>query len=319
MASSPQDRARTLPLRVLEHICAEELWAPGQRVLLAVSGGLDSTVMLHLLARARSGHKGHIEVCSLDHGLRVESASEVEGVRRQAEALRLPFHAFELHVSPGPNLAARAREARRAALLSVGADRIATAHQRDDQAETVLYRLLRGSGGTGLAGMAALDPPWCRPLLREPREVLRAWAEAEGLSWVEDPSNASSQRGQLRHLLPLLDEIQGGAAEALARSARLLARDDDFLEELTDSAWRRVAVDGGLSWAAWKAEPPAIQLRLLRRLCAGCRVQVRADQLEAVLRWRPQGGGRLGLSGEFELRYDAGILSLQSSGRIDEP
>lgn len=310
-------RARTLPLRALEAVRQQRLWRPGDRVLLAVSGGVDSVVMMHLLARTQRGHGGLLEVACVDHGLRAEAGEEQHGVGEQAGALGLPFHALKLSLARGADLMARARDARRAALSELGADRVATAHQRDDQAETVLLALLRGSGATGLAAMRALDPPWCRPLLREPRAVLAAWARAEGLSWYEDPSNAGSLRGRLRALMPLLDELHGGASAALARSGRLLAREDALLEALTDQAAGRVCRDEGLDLDALRQEPEAIQLRLLRRLCRACPTSPRADQLEAALRWEPVSGAALPLPGGWRLEARSGLL-LARAPRVAE-
>lgn len=310
-AALPWVEARTLPQRVLELIRTGGLWAPGDRVLLAVSGGLDSTVLLHLMASLRAAHRGQLEVCSVDHGRRPEAVAEVASVGRQAAELGLPFHPVSLNLAPGPNLAARARDARREALAGLGCDRIATAHQRDDQAETVLLHLLRGSGATGLSAMRALDPPWCRPLLNEPRPVLHAWAKLQGLSWSEDPSNPTSTRGRLRRILPLLDELHGGASEALARSGRLLGREDLFMNELMNIEWSRLSREGGLDWAGLIQTPEALRLRLLRRLAEPCPGVVRADQLEAALRWEPQGGARLPLPEGWSLRYRGGVLSLE--------
>lgn len=259
-------RARTLPRRVLEQIRSQRLWQPGDTVLVAVSGGLDSTVLLELLWRTRDAHGGVLSVLTVDHGLRPDSGQDVAHVLEHARRLAVPFRTVALDLARGPDLYARARAARRAALVGEGTHRIATAHHRDDQAETVLQRLASGSGGTGLAAMRSLDPPWCRPLLREPREVLRAWAEAEGLAWRDDPSNPSSQRGRLRGLLDGLEaELREGARAGLARSAALLARDDAFLEALvdrTDGLWQ----DDGLSVAVLSTLDPSLQARALRRL-----------------------------------------------------
>lgn len=305
-------RSRTLPQRVLGFVRQHKLWAPGQRVLVAVSGGVDSTVLLEVLAQTAGAHGGRLEVASLDHGLRPESADEVALVRAHAERLGLPFWTTRLSLPPGPNLYARGRAVRQEALCSRGADRIATGHHQTDQAETVLHHLLRGSGSRGLRGMQPLSAPWCRPLLDEPREVLEAWARAEGLRWVEDPSNADSQRGALRRLMPSLDTIHGGAVGALARSGRLLAREDALLSSLTDAAWARCEDGAGLAVARLHQEHPAIQLRLLRRLTKNCPKPVRADQLEAFLDWAPQGGGRLPLPAGWALVYRGGILTVDS-------
>ncbi len=315
MCPSPQASARTLPLRVLEGLRRHRPWAPGDRVLLAVSGGVDSVTLMHVLARLGPAHGGLLSVASVDHGLRPEAGAEVALVGEQARALGLPFHPIQLNVAPGTDVQSRARDARRAALLAQGALVIATGHQRDDQAETVLMALLRGSGAAGLSAMRAVDPPWCRPLLEEPREVIAAWAHAEGLRWAEDPSNPGSLRGRLRALMPQLEALHGGAGEALARSGRLLAREDALLEALTEAAWGRVAEGGGLDLQRWRVEPEAIQLRLLRRLCAPMPRAPRADQLEQALSWSARSGATLGLSGGFALVSEGGLLRL----RLPEP
>jgi tRNA(Ile)-lysidine synthase len=234
-------------------------------------------------------------------------------VGRVARDLGLPFIGRSLGITPGPNLQARARDARREALLAQGADHICTAHHEDDQAETVLLHLLRGSGAAGLKGIALADPPWCRPLLQEPKAVLRAWAEREGLRWTDDPSNPSSQRGELRRLLPALDNIHGGAQGALARSARLIARDDALLEALTEARCAQALDASGLDVALTRAEHPALQLRMLRRLvrASGCAEIVRADQLEAALPFEAREGSGLPLPGGWSLRVVGGRFTLQ--------
>jgi tRNA(Ile)-lysidine synthase len=303
--------ARTLPKRVLEAIRRHEMWQPSDPVLLAVSGGMDSTVLLHVLAELAPAHKGQLAVASVDHGLRPEAAEEVAAVGRAAADLGLRFHALRVDLPPGPNLAARARDARRVALVGVGIDRIATAHHRDDQAETVLFHLLRGAGTRGLRGMVAIDAPWCRPLLYEPREVLAEWARAHDLAWAEDPSNPTSQRGALRRLMPALDAIHGNASAALARTARILGREDALLDELTDAAWAELSVDGRVPRHALSQLPPALQLRVLRRLTATAAFFVRADHLEAILDGALTNGGQLELGGGWSLESDAGWLSLR--------
>lgn len=310
-APAPSSRARTMPQRVLGFIRQHGLWEPGERVVVAVSGGVDSTALLEILARTAGAHGGRLEVVSLDHGLRAASVGEVAQVRAQAARLKLPFWTTRLSLELGPNLYARAREARREALLSRHADRIATAHHETDQAETVLYHLLRGSGARGLRGMLPLSTPWCRPLLGEPRDLIVEWARQEELPWSDDPSNETSQRGELRRLMPQLNQIHGGAAGALARTGRLLAREDALLCDLADAAWQRCRCGAALRVGALREEHPAVQLRLLQRLVADCPRPVRADQLEAFFSWQPQGGARLPLPSGWALLYRDGMLSVQ--------
>lgn len=313
MDAAPPASPSRLERRVLSHIRTAGLWAPGQSVLVAVSGGLDSVVLLDILHRTRGAHGGRLLVASCDHGLRPESASEVTAVRALAAERGVPFTRLALHVPPGPDLAARARDARSAALIGLGTDRVATGHHRDDQAETILHHLLRGAGLDGLQGMQPLAAPLCRPLLQEPRSALREHALVAGLSWVEDPSNASSLRGRIRRLMPELDSLHGGAGAALARSAGLLARDASLLDELTDAAWGRVSLAGGLSLTALRREHPALQARLLRRWLVPSGLRLRAEHIRQALRWigRPQ--GRLGLPAGASLVARDGLLVLQRS------
>lgn len=306
-------QVRTFVQRVLHAVHRQHLWEPGQRVLVAVSGGVDSTVLLEVLAETAAAHGGKLEVMSLDHGLRPDSAADVEVVRAQSARLGLPFDCRRLDITPGPNLAARARAARREALLSKQADRIATAHHETDQAETVLQHLLRGSGTRGLRGMLPLSAPWCRPLLGEPREVIEAWARYRGLSWREDPSNPESQRGEIRKLMPTLDRLHGGASAALARSARLLAREDDWLQASTRNALKRCQRGEALQWDALRREHPAIQLRLLQQLVRTCPGTIRADHLEAVLDWQPREGGRLSLPAGWAFVFRDGMLVVDNT------
>jgi tRNA(Ile)-lysidine synthase len=303
----PYGEARTLPLRVLEVIRRERLWAPGESVVVAVSGGLDSTVLLEILTMLEDAHKGVLSVVSFDHGLRPAATHEVAVVGRIARAHGLDFRAVRLDLAPGPNVHERARAARRAALAD--ARIVALGHHEDDQAETVLGNLLRGAGTTGLGGMLVRDPPWVRPLLFERRDVLEAWARTQGLSWVEDPSNAESRRGRMRELWPALDALHGDARAALARAARLLARDESFLAAATDAAWERWARDGGLAWAAVRNEHPAVALRLLRRLAGD--LPVTAAQLEAALIWEPREGGELPLADGAALVHTGGVLRVR--------
>ncbi len=324
-------RARTLPRRVLAFVRGQRLWQPGDDVLVAVSGGLDSMVLLELLWRTREAHGGRLRVLTLDHGLRPESAQEVRDVLTRCETLGVPAQAQRLDVAPGPDLYRRARELRRAALLAAagagaggaggaGSARIATAHHRDDQAETVLQRLMAGSGAAGLRAMQARDGAWCRPLLDEPRAVLAAWAQEEGLSWVDDPSNATSERGRLRVLLDGLGELREGATRGLARSARLLAREDAFVEAALDAVWAGLCAGGeGLDLAALRALDPALQLRALRRLSGG---RGRGDQVERFLVGDVGEGWRLELGGGCEVLVRGGrvlVTGLRYETSVDDP
>ncbi|HEY0139130.1 MAG TPA: tRNA lysidine(34) synthetase TilS, partial [Nannocystis sp.] len=159
-------------------------------LLVACSGGADSTALLGLLALITDADRLTLTVGHVDHGLRAGSAAEAEHVRTVAQSLGVAVHATRLTLAPGPGLPARARDARRAALRGMAAGApVVLAHTQTDQAETLLMHATRGAGLEGVAAMPAWDDPWCRPLLGVPREVTRALCDRLGLGFVDDPSN----------------------------------------------------------------------------------------------------------------------------------
>lgn len=199
--------------------------AAGRPAICAFSAGADSTALL-ILARAAGCR---VEAVHVHHGLRATADDDADRATATARELDIPVRIVRLTLEDGPNLEARARAARRHA---IGADAM-TGHTLDDQAETLLLALLRGSGATGLA---AISPGWRHPILSLRRRETRALCELHGLTVAEDPTNTDTRfrRNRVRHeLLPLLDDIaERDVATLLDRSADLLRRDDQFLEEL---------------------------------------------------------------------------------------
>lgn len=198
---------------------------PGTSVPCAVSGGADSTA-LALLAVA---HGLRATLIHVDHGLRPDSAAEATTVVALARRLGCDVHTTKVEVPLGPNLEARAREARYAVLP----DDVMTAHTADDQAETMLLQMLRGAALTGLAGMR---PGIRRPLLALRRADTMALCRHLGVSVVHDPMNADRRftRVRVRHeVLPLLSDVaQRDVVAVLARQADLWRDDDELLEQL---------------------------------------------------------------------------------------
>ena len=223
----------------------QRLPAPAGRIRVGLSGGLDSTVLLHLLAGLRGQFHFDLTATHVSHGLVPGSAAWGDVCRGLCERLDVPFAVRDVTVDrahPG-GLEAAARDARRAVLLEGGADWLALAHHRDDQAETVLFRALRGAGVRGAAGMRAIVPGggkpglW-RPLLDVPRSSLMAHATAHDLGWIDDPSNADSRfsRNFLRNdILPAVSARFPGAAAGLSRLGRLAAEASDLLDALADA------------------------------------------------------------------------------------
>ncbi|KJC38562.1 tRNA(Ile)-lysidine synthetase [Bradyrhizobium sp. LTSP849] len=219
-------------------------------LVLAVSGGPDSVALMWLAARwRRSLARGpKLVVVTVDHGLRPEAAREAREVKRQATALALTHRTLRWRgAKPKTGLPAAARDARYRLLTqaarAIGATHVLTAHTRDDQAETLLMRLLRGSGIAGLSAMARLTMRdgivLARPLLDVPKSQLIATLKRARLGFVDDPTNrdAAFTRPRLRALLPQLAS-EGGDARNLVRLAGRLARANAAVEVLTDGAER---------------------------------------------------------------------------------
>lgn len=219
--------ARTAPSDSLDPDLLFDSLRGASKLLLAVSGGPDSTALLLLIDRWRKSAGVEIAVATVDHRLRPESADEARQVAKLCAARGLPHHTLVWEgASPSTRVQERARAARYSLLAAcakkLGADAILTAHHADDQAETILMRLTRGSGVTGLAGMAASSMRdgvvLARPLLGIAKADLLAVCRAEGVVAIDDPSNADAKfrRAALRDLGPTL-AAQGLDGEALRR------------------------------------------------------------------------------------------------------
>ncbi len=239
--------ARLQPLErtVLAALQQGPLAAQGDLVLVACSGGPDSLVLLHVLARLRRLVGCSLAAAYVDHGLRPAAAREGRRVVASAVALGVPARVLALGLRAGGNLMARARQARYAALEAerarVGAASIALAHTATDQAETLLMRLLDGSGSAGLAAMAPRRGHLVRPMLEVTRAEVEAFVKANGLRPVRDPSNRDPafRRVRLRALLGALRKLQPDADRALARSAANLRDDAEVL------AWASAELGAG--------------------------------------------------------------------------
>ncbi|MGQ0837170.1 tRNA lysidine(34) synthetase TilS [Actinokineospora sp.] len=287
------------------------------RVAVAVSGGADS---LALAAATRHvGDRAGPRVAGLivDHGLQAGSAAVAARAADQLAELGLDdVRVLTVVVTGAGGPEAAARRARYAALREAAAGALVLlGHTRDDQAETVLLGLGRGSGPRSIAGMRALDPPWARPLLDVPRATTAAACAALGLTPWEDPHNRDPRfaRVRLRHeVLPLLEDVlRGGVAPALARTAAQLRDDLAALDQLAAELIVRARAGADLCVTELTAAPPALRRRALRTWLT----EAGAPELtDAHLRaadalvgdWRGQGGVAL----------PGGLVARRAHGRL---
>lgn len=247
--------------------------APDGPLLLALSGGLDSSLLLHLLVMAGLGPR--LSVVHVDHQLQSESQDWSRFCESLAQRYDVPFTVEKVAVDLSEGLEAGARNARYAILLPMARRRgatLITAHHRSDQAETLLLRLLRGAGVQGLSAMRPLTVRdgvslW-RPLLELDRQCLALWAQSEQLHWQDDPSNGdeSLRRNYLRHrIMPALREHWPGADATLARAADHMAEAAGLLEEIAEADAAEAGVTGArLSLSALPGLSLARQRNLLR-------------------------------------------------------
>jgi tRNA(Ile)-lysidine synthase len=281
---------KTLEAAVLETAHRRSLFGPADRILVALSGGADSTALVAALAALRdAGAIAEVRALHVDHGLRPDSGEDAAAAAASCRGLGVAFESVRVGVARG-NVQAEARRARYEALREgaarAGATRIATAHTRTDQAETVLLRLVRGAGARGLSGIPARRGRIVRPLIERSREEIRAYLASRGLSWREDPTNATARyaRNRVRHaVLPLLARENPAVEAALARAADL-AREDE--RALTARARALLAPEGTVPVRALRRAPVAVRRRVVRLLWRAARGTARgltADHVESVL------------------------------------
>ena len=317
----------SLAARVLAANRRHHLIARDAAVVAAVSGGADSVALTHVLAElSRAGVLRLVGLAHLNHQLRGSASDRDENFCRQlADGCGVPFDVERVDVGAvargGRSLEEAGREVRYAFLerarQRLGADLVAVAHTLDDQAETVLMRLLSGAGTRGLGAIRRRRGAIVRPLLDIRRHELRAYLARRDVPFVEDATNAdcSRRRNRLRHeVIPHLVAAEGeGAVDALARVATIAQADEAFLDALTDEAAKRVTVLADpieLDAARLAAEPLALRRRLVGRLAhqwTGRRPSFR--QIDALERFLERGvPGRVPLAG--------GLMELSPEGRV---
>ena len=276
--------------------------APGDMVLVAISGGPDSTALLHALAQLAPALGIRLRAAHIHHGIRGRAAdADREAAAALARALKVPFSTRKADApararAAGLSLETAAREVRYGLLDRLAkrcrASRIATGHTLDDQAETVLLNCLRGAGPRGLAGMPPVRGAIIRPLIDISRAEVLRYCETQRLRYRVDRSNAdlTHTRNRLRHeIIPALRRVQPAVTSHLARLAAIMRAEDEFMTEQAEAALRRVTArtargvgaHGGarLQLDLFAVLPVALQRRVVRLAVA----QVKGDELDLEL------------------------------------
>jgi tRNA(Ile)-lysidine synthase len=295
-----------------------------RRVAVAVSGGRDSTALLHCTAHAARALGLEVWALHVHHGLMPQADAWLERLRRQARRWRVAFDSRRLQGAPAPgqSVEAWARTGRYQALgemaAAAGCDLVLLAHHRRDQAETWLLQALRGAGAAGLSAMPTSAVRggirWARPWLGRPREDIEAYVRRHRLATIEDPSNADARyaRSRLRQAVwPALTAAFGDAEVALAAAAARAQETAALATEVADLDLPTLVQGPALSATAWRALTPARRLNALRAWLRRALGQAAPESLlkrldpelmtSAAGRWPAPGG---------ELRLHRGLLAL---------
>ena len=269
--------------KVLKRVRRLSLLSPGDRVVVAVSGGADSVALLQMLFAWRGHLDLALAVVHVEHGLRdEESLDDARFVEQLAGRLGLPFFLKRINLKPllrkrtGESVQAVARERRyqqfEAVVREWGGTKVAVGHTQDDQAETVLMSMLRGTGLAGLSGMPARrEPCIIRPLLQVSRSEILQYLEEKGCGFRVDSSNESPKyvRNRLRRdVLPLLKTFNPGVVSVLSRQADILREEHQYLDEVAKAALESVEVDRTKERVVWSRSrlltfPVPIQRRMI--------------------------------------------------------
>jgi tRNA(Ile)-lysidine synthase len=294
----------------LERARESGLVAPGEPLLVLLSGGGDSVCLLHVALRLGA----RVFALHVNYGLRTGAAADEEACRALCASWDVQLRVERVELPAGANLQAAAREARYALAERLAEGDYATGHTASDQAETVLYRLASSPGSRALHGMPDRRGRLVRPLLAATRAEVREYLAAHGLAWREDPSNADRRfaRARVRHdLLAALREVAPAAERTIAETARQLEEEAEVLAGAADDALAALGGGPGVSLAELAALRPALRRLVLRRLA-----EAAAGAPRAVSRAEAERICALGSSGTRTLDLGGGLRAVAEYGTL---
>ena len=265
--------------------------------------------MLDILVRSAGVHLGRLEVASIDHGVRPESSEDVAFVGRLAAKYQLQMHAMGLQET-GATSEDALRKGRYACLTRLQVDAVALGHHRDDQAETVLLQLIRGTGLAGLRGMRWQRDRFVRPMLEVSREELENYAEERTLHWRVDETNHSAAftRNRVRgELLPLLEDIRHGASAGIARSALKAQSDEAALRFFSDRESQDLMRGNECQIESLASLPGEV----IRRIFLSRFPKSRSTHLDDLVRCVHRSSGRVVLPDNVVVIIHRGMLSIR--------
>jgi len=324
-------RIPTIVEQVRAYTQAKRLWSPGDKVLVACSGGGDSVALLLILHELAPTEGLELSGGHLHHGLRGKEADEdARFVQELSRTLSLPCTVGHCDVrrvakERKVGLYEAGRELRRTFLLDtaqeVGANRIALGHTLDDRAETLLINLLRGTGLRGLTSMHPRQGKFIRPLLGLGRKALREYLQERGQVWREDSSNiAGGVRARLRNeIFPLLDAIgKTNSVVMLGRAAEILSREEDLLHTLGRFWAKHLTTEGGVELAGLRKLPADLARRVV--VTAFGRRGLSEERWVALWEWLQSGGaGHIEINENRSFIVERGVLRLISEEELEAP
>ena len=280
--------------QVLEMILKFDMIHTGDHVACGLSGGADSVCLLYLLLACRKKFSFELSAVHINHGIREEADLDELYVRKLCRRTGVPLTVIRVDVSKEKqktreSTETAARRLRYEAFDRLQADRVALAHHRRDQAETVLLHLIRGAGSEGLCGMRPVRGRYIRPLLDIDPSDLRAYLSERRIGWIEDQSNQDTtyRRNYLRHeVMPLLETMNPQAAASICRTACLLQEDETWIRTLTLEALANARTPGGgLSVIVLESFPEALKKRVIREFLRqdGGVQDIGQNQIQAIL------------------------------------